>query len=98
MDGTLGTLVRRIRQNAAMSQEVLAERSGVSVRTISDLERGVRSSARFDTIRLLAEALELSAHERSELIEAATSAGTAPYDPVEGRLQTPHAAKCVDWT
>src|SRR5262249_15470501 len=42
-----------------------------SVRSISNLERGVPHQPRTDTIQLLAEALELSAEERTALLSAA---------------------------
>ena len=38
----LGELVRRHRTAATLSQEQLAERAGLSVRTISDLVRRLR--------------------------------------------------------
>ncbi len=78
----LGSLIRRFRIAAALSQEELAERSTVSVRTISDLERGVRSTARLETVRLLAAALELKESERLELIHAATEGAEASQTPV----------------
>ena len=37
---TFGDLLRRVRSAAALSQEALAERAGLSRRGISDLERG----------------------------------------------------------
>ena len=42
-----------------LTQEELAERSGLSARGISDLERGRRSRPYFETVRLLASALGL---------------------------------------
>lgn len=53
-----------------MTQEALAERAGMSVRGIGDLERGLRLPRR-DTVRLLLDALELSPEERSRLEAAA---------------------------
>jgi predicted ATPase/DNA-binding XRE family transcriptional regulator len=67
----LGKLLKQYRRNAALSQDELADRSGVSARTISDLERGQRPSAHLETLRLLAEALNLSAEERAKLIQTA---------------------------
>ncbi|CAN5854207.1 helix-turn-helix domain-containing protein [soil metagenome] len=67
----VGVLLRRFRVASAMSQEALSEASGVSVRTISDLERGQRASAHPETARLLATALGLSDDDRRELLEAA---------------------------
>lgn len=67
----LGLLLRRLRRGAALSQDELANRSGVSARTISDLERGQRASAHFETLRMLAGALDLSAEDRARLIKVA---------------------------
>jgi predicted ATPase/DNA-binding XRE family transcriptional regulator len=55
-----GSLLKRLRVAAALSQEQLAEKAGLSYRGISDLERGVRGRPRLDTLRRLAEALELA--------------------------------------
>jgi predicted ATPase/DNA-binding XRE family transcriptional regulator len=52
-----GDQLRRHRQAAGMTQETLAERSGLSVRGISDLERGVKQRPHSETVRLLAAAL-----------------------------------------
>lgn len=54
-----------------MSQEALAERSSLSVRGISDLERGARTFPRLETVRLLADALELAEEDRARLLAAA---------------------------
>ena len=55
-----GGALKRHRQRLAWSQEDLAGASGVAVRTISDLERGVAQQPRSATVRMLAEALGLS--------------------------------------
>src|SRR5436309_2436066 len=54
-----------------MTQEALAERAGVGVRTIRGLETGERADPRVTTVRLLADALGLSPDEREELLAAA---------------------------
>jgi predicted ATPase/DNA-binding XRE family transcriptional regulator len=54
-----------------MSQEALAERSGLSTRTVSDIETGSARTPRLVTIMLLAEALDLSPEDRSRLQAAA---------------------------
>jgi predicted ATPase/transcriptional regulator with XRE-family HTH domain len=69
----LGQLLRNLRMQAGLSQEELAERAGISARTISDLERGQRSSARFETVRMLADALELPPDARAVMVRAAQS-------------------------
>ena len=50
-------LLRRLRVEARLTQEELAEAAGLSTRTVSDLERGVNRRAQKDTARLLADAL-----------------------------------------
>jgi predicted ATPase/class 3 adenylate cyclase len=63
---TFATLLRRARRAAGLSQEVLAERAGISVDAISALERGLSRAPHQDTLELLAEALQLSAEERAQ--------------------------------
>jgi predicted ATPase/DNA-binding XRE family transcriptional regulator len=66
-----GTMMRELRIAAGLTQEDLAERTGLSVRGISDLERGARSHPRFETVRMLADALDLAPTKRADLIAAA---------------------------
>ena len=68
---TFGDLLRRYRLAAGLSQEALAERAGLGVSTIAALERGRRNAPRADTLALLADALGLTAHERSTLVTVA---------------------------
>src|SRR5680860_324516 len=63
-------VLRRRRLAAGFSQEDLAERAGLSPRSISDLERGQRLAPRLETVRLLSEALELTPTQRTQLIAA----------------------------
>jgi tetratricopeptide (TPR) repeat protein/transcriptional regulator with XRE-family HTH domain len=58
-------LLRRLRTDAGLTQERLAERASLSPRSISDLERGVNLTARQQTARLLADALGLSGAARA---------------------------------
>lgn len=68
-DGGLpGVWLRQSRVAAGLTQESLAARSGVSVRTISDLERGVPVRPYPRSIRLLAEALALPRALADEVI------------------------------
>ncbi len=64
---TFGTLLKRYRLAAGLTQEELAERANLSARAISDLERGLKTKPRRDTVELLAEALELSEADRAAL-------------------------------
>src|SRR5829696_3791036 len=68
---SFGNLLRHLRSAAWLSQEELAQRSGVSVRGISDLERGARSAPRLETVRLLADALDVDQASRAALLAAA---------------------------
>lgn len=67
-----GDLLRRGRIAAGLTQEELAERAGLSVRGISDLERGVNRTPRKDTLALLLEALQLTDDELAAFITAAS--------------------------
>jgi predicted ATPase/DNA-binding XRE family transcriptional regulator len=71
---SFGVLLRQLRSAASLSQEELAERAGLSVRGISDLERGLRHTPRLETVRLLADALALREDERAALLAAARPA------------------------
>jgi non-specific serine/threonine protein kinase len=62
-----GELLRRYRLAAGLTQEALAERTGLSVRGLSDLERGARRTPHPGTIRRLAQALDLSEAEQADL-------------------------------
>jgi predicted ATPase/DNA-binding CsgD family transcriptional regulator/transcriptional regulator with XRE-family HTH domain len=70
---SFGDLLRRYRNEAGLTQEELAERAGMSVRGISDLERGARRVPYRHTLRRLTEALRLAEPEQTTL-EAARSA------------------------
>jgi len=61
---SFGELLRSLRTQAGLTQEELADAAGLSPRAISDLERGVNLTARKETARLLADALNLSGAAR----------------------------------
>ena len=73
-------LLRRLRDDAGLTQEELAEAASLSPRSVSDLERGVNQTARHETARLLAGALGLTGSQRA-LFEAAAR-GRAPASQV----------------
>ncbi len=66
-----GDQLRRRRLEAGLSQEALAERSGLSARGISDLERGVNRSPQRETLLRLADALALPAADRAVFLAVA---------------------------
>jgi tetratricopeptide (TPR) repeat protein/transcriptional regulator with XRE-family HTH domain len=59
-----GDVLRAHRLAARLTQEQLAERAGLSTRTVSDLERGRNHSPRQPSLFLLSEALGLAGPER----------------------------------
>ena len=63
-DETLGVALKKLRTAAGMTQEELAERAGISARTVSDVERGLRTFVHGDTARRLAAALGMSEQDR----------------------------------
>jgi tetratricopeptide (TPR) repeat protein/transcriptional regulator with XRE-family HTH domain len=75
-----GGLLRACRERGLLSQEQLAERSGVSARTIRDLEAGKTRRPRGESVRLLADALGLVGWAREQFEQAARS------PPPAGRL------------
>lgn len=87
---TFGELLKRHRVATELTQEALAERAGLSARGISDLERGVRSAPRIDTVHHLANALRLGELERTAFVAAARGASSlgpsgdvaAGFDPL----------------
>ena len=67
---TVSELIRRFRRESGLTQEELADRAGVSTRTISDLERGVRATPQAGPATLIADALELAGAAREEWFAA----------------------------
>src|ERR1700716_2463025 len=89
--GPFSELLRRHRAAAGLTQEEVAERAGMSIRGLSDLERGLRRVPQRHTVSQLADALgltadarttfEVSARGRSPMLLAA-HAPRAPGPPV----------------
>jgi transcriptional regulator with XRE-family HTH domain len=55
--------LRKYRKIAGLSQEALARKSGVDLAVISRLERGLRRAPSYETVVLLARALNLEPEE-----------------------------------
>ncbi|GAB2653761.1 hypothetical protein GCM10009743_32770 [Kribbella swartbergensis] len=68
-------LLRQFRSDAGLTQEQLAERSGLSVEAIRTLEIGRRRHPRALTVSRLAEALDLGQADRDRLAQAARRSG-----------------------
>jgi transcriptional regulator with XRE-family HTH domain len=65
-----GSLLRDLRRAAGLTQEELAERARVGVRTLRDLETGRTARPQRSTVELLAMALELEEAERKDFVSA----------------------------
>jgi tetratricopeptide (TPR) repeat protein/transcriptional regulator with XRE-family HTH domain len=91
--GSFGTRLRSFRLLAELSQEELAERSGVSVRTIGTMEGGRARKPYQSTCEGLADALGLRGTARAEFVAAGRRLGkTVPAAGVEQPGGAWHAA------
>ncbi|MBN6038330.1 helix-turn-helix transcriptional regulator [Amycolatopsis sp. 195334CR] len=91
MANRFGVLLRDARRRAGLTQDQLAARSGVGVRTIRRLENGSGNDPRIGTVTLLADALDVAPGERRNLLVAA--GGTPPpEEPVETPAPAPAPA------
>jgi predicted ATPase/transcriptional regulator with XRE-family HTH domain len=70
---TVGDLIRYHRRLREWSQAYLAERAQLSLHTVCNLERGAPHRPRKDTLRLLAQALDLTPDEEADLLAAAST-------------------------
>ena len=93
-DVPFGAHLRRLREASGITQEELAERSGLSPDAVGALERGLRKRPYPHTVRSLAKALGLSEEERGSLLAAVpkravplvpSSVLPAPLTPLVGR-------------
>ncbi|MEW2287811.1 helix-turn-helix domain-containing protein [Streptomyces sp. NPDC047841] len=77
-----GSVLRELRLAASLTIEGLAEASGVSVRGISDLERGHRTAPQRRTLAALARGLGLSGPGLRRFLGAARAGRSDAYTPV----------------
>jgi transcriptional regulator with XRE-family HTH domain len=85
-NGTFADVLKQYRAAAALTQEELAERAGLSVRAISDLERGIKRHPYPHTVQRLVVALGLSGNDVLILQRAAPR-----LDPRCGRERQPRS-------
>lgn len=83
-------LLRQYRSDAALTQEELAERAGLSRNAISALERGERSRPQRATIDMLAGALELSGDDLELFAASARVVSRAGSSSTESPTNLPH--------
>jgi transcriptional regulator with XRE-family HTH domain len=84
-------LLRFYRRRSGLSQAELAEKARLSSRSISDLERGVRSKAYLPTVEALASALGLSDEEKRRFAAAVHRARFSPRSAIERPYGLPKA-------
>src|SRR5262245_45254142 len=95
-DGSFGALLRAFRHRACLSQEQLAARAELSERTVRNLEADRVRSPRNDTVRLLADALELTGSDRQSWFTSALKLNGRQAEPelpgTGGLVQLPRNA------
>jgi tetratricopeptide (TPR) repeat protein/transcriptional regulator with XRE-family HTH domain len=87
----VGALLQAWRARALLTQEQLAERAGLSVRTVRRLETGEAMRPQGFTLRRLIEALDLGPAQLEELAAAARAqpVGAEPAEPARPRSPSP---------
>jgi predicted ATPase/DNA-binding XRE family transcriptional regulator len=80
LNAGFAALLKRFRTAAGLTQEELAERAGLSVRGISDLERGLKRRPHRETVRLLTAALNLSRVDAAAFLDASNPEETPQPD------------------
>ncbi|MGH3147824.1 MAG: helix-turn-helix domain-containing protein, partial [Rubrobacter sp.] len=84
-EAPFGVRLRRLREEAGLTQEELASGAGLTARGVSDLERGRRRRPYPHTVRSITEALGLSEEERASLLASLPGRSAAPV-PAAGPL------------
>ncbi|WP_306204722.1 ATP-binding protein [Actinoplanes sp. RD1] len=77
-------LLRRHRLAAGLTQEELAGRAGVAVRTVRNLELGSVSRPRRHTLQQLADELRLTGPERTRLLDTRQGVAPGAFEPLAG--------------
>lgn len=84
-----GASLRRLRTIAGLTQEELAQRAGLGVRTIRDLEHGQVSRPRHSSVQLLADALSLRGRQRHAFMLAARRVGAGGFSRPDTPVASP---------
>lgn len=83
LNGSFGEFLRARRRAGGLTQEELAERSGLSVRSVSDLERGRTAHPHPRSVRMLADALGLASPEHEAFLATAATGTCSVPDMTE---------------
>jgi predicted ATPase/transcriptional regulator with XRE-family HTH domain len=78
LEDQLGAALKKLRVAAGMTQEELAEQAGISARTVSDVERGLRTAVHRETGQRLATALGLTDEEFRAFDDLAAARQASP--------------------
>src|SRR5215470_2500695 len=92
-DSSFGALLRACRHRAWLSQEQLAALADVSERTVRELEAGRVRWPRTETVRLLADALQLAGPERATWFAAAVGVNEQRAGPADAGVDSPARAR-----
>ncbi|MCO1656778.1 ATP-binding protein [Pseudonocardia humida] len=95
-DPAFGARLRRLRHAVGLTIEELSSASGVSERTIGNMERGTSRRPQRATVGLLADALGLTGAGRDELLAAARAGRRSPVEVASALLAMPRGV--VDFT
>src|SRR5690348_11630515 len=85
----VAALLRQLRAEARLTQQELAKAADLSLRSVSDLERGINRTARNDTAVRLAGALALAEPVRSLFVAAACGSLRGCHVLAAGRREAP---------
>src|SRR3954453_10945776 len=88
-------VLRRHRLRAKLTQEELAARAAIGVRTVRDLERGRASRPQRTTVELLAAALGLPADQADAFLAAARAQMSDEPLPPTSFLKIPPTAELI---
>jgi predicted ATPase/transcriptional regulator with XRE-family HTH domain len=91
LESPFGEVLRRFRRARSWTQEELAERAHLSRLAIQALEAGRRQTPRAETVRLLADALDLQEVDRIRFVEAARAQRRLPASDAADRSLAPAA-------
>ncbi|WP_051639823.1 helix-turn-helix domain-containing protein [Cellulomonas sp. URHE0023] len=88
--GSFAGRLRELRLSADLTLEGLAERSGVSVRTLSDIERGVSATPQRRTVEAILDGLGLEPRERAAVLREVRARRAASAQTRESSAVAPH--------
>jgi transcriptional regulator with XRE-family HTH domain len=90
-DPALAATLRRIREQRGVTREALAFRTGITAGALARIELA-QAVPRWNTVRLLAQALNVSMVELSAAVEAPAS-GSRAFDAVAALAAAPRATQ-----